>query len=218
MNKKIISGILLIILIAILVFLYGTRAPSAPTQSIDSVINNTASSTGQNYKISNASSVEFRIDEILREKPFTAVGVSNEIAGNISVNGNSITIDTLAINAKTFKTDDSRRDGAITRFILKSEDPANEFIYFKTSNIETKKINNSSEFILNVSGNLTISGITKPTTFDVKINISDSQITGTASTTIKRSDFDLKIPSLPFIASVNDEFTIVTKIVADRIR
>jgi len=213
MNKKIIITILAIILIIIVIFLYITRAPSAPSKDIDSVINNQIStSTSQNYKISKESTIEFRIDEILRDKPFTAIGTSSEIAGDISILGDNITIGTLAINAKTFKTDDIKRDGAITRLILKSEDPANEFIYFKTSRIER------ASSTINVFGDLTISGITKPAEFKITMNITNDKITGIATSTIKRSDFDLKIPSLPFIASVDDDFTIIANIVADRVR
>lgn len=212
MNKKIIISILIFILIITFIFLYITRAPSAPSKSIDSVINTEIStSTNRNYKISKKSSIEFKIDEILRDKPFTAIGISNEIAGNISIENNKIILDTVAINAKTFKTDDSRRDGAITRLILKSEDPANEFMYFKATRIE------GSDSILNIFGDLTISGITKPAQFGMTINITDEKITGIATSTIKRSDFNLKIPSLSFIASVDDEFKIIANIVADRV-
>jgi polyisoprenoid-binding protein YceI len=212
MNKKIITGILIVVLIIVLIFIYGTRAPSAPSQDIDSVVNNSTASTSQNYKISKSSVVEFRIDEILRDKPFTAVGTSSEIAGDISISDDTVTIGTLAINAKTFKTDDERRDGAITRLILKSEDPANEFITFVPTSIE--RMANS----LNITGQLTISGITKPAVFVASINVTDESITGTATSTIKRSDYNLVIPNIPFVASVDDDFMIVTKIVADRVR
>ena len=40
-------------------------------------------------------------------------------------------------------------------------------------------------------------------------------MTGTAETKIKRSDYNLVIPNIPFVASVDDEFAITVNIVAN---
>ena len=209
--KKTIITIIVILIILLAVFIYYTRTPSAPTQSVESTVNYESPNKAiDKYTISKGSVVEFRIGEILRDKPFTAVGTTSEIAGEINVSNDAISMSTLAINAKTFKTDDSRRDGAITRLILKSEKPENEFMYFKPTSI-------TGTSTKTISGDLTISGITKPATFTAIINITDSAITGTATTTLKRSDFNLVIPNIPFVASVDDTFTVTTKIVANKI-
>ena len=51
-----------------------------------------------------------------------------------------------------------------------------------------------------------IKEVTQPVTFDVELTAdSATQISGLAKATIKRSDFNLEIPSAPGVADVTDE-------------
>lgn len=239
MNKKLLMWLAFFIMIFGLGFMYFTRKAPAPSQDAQAfldanqmaaneivetvtntqtpTLNTTPSasnktSTRTHYKISSASSkVEFKIDEILRDKPFTAIGTTSDIAGDIFVNSDdTITLSTISINARTFKTDSSNRDGAIARFILKSDDPKNEFITFVPKTI-TGKLPTVS-----VTGDLTISGKTMPVAFDIIAKVSGNDLSGTANASIKRSDFNLTIPSVKFVASVDDQFTISASIVAKK--
>lgn len=223
MSKKLLLAIVIIIMIGIGAFLYATRPASAPTQDLQAMLETAttgqASANAKTYRISQSESkAEFRIDEVLRDKPFTAIGTTNQIAGDIIFTGEAtspISFSTIKINARTFKTDSENRDGATARFILKSEDPSNEFITFTpTSTSVPESIVAGGEVTGTVSGNLTISGVTKPATFTLKLKQSSDTISGTAITTLKRSDFDLKIPNVPFVASVKDTFDVSATIVA----
>lgn len=218
--KKAITAIIIIVIILIVWYLYITRAPSAPSTDIEEAAGNiTATSSQIIYQINpTESQAKFSIGEILNDKPFTAVGTTNEIAGEIAISGNSITIGTIAINARTFKTDNERRDGAISRAILKAEDPANEFIYFKSSPVENMTLpqNESSTLAFNLPGEMTVAGVTKPVLFEVQMTIGEDKINGVAKATIKRSDFGLIIPNVPFVASVDDEFTVSATIEATK--
>ena len=215
MNKDIIYGVLGIAIVGVAGFLYATRPISSPVQDVQLVadtLNNDKTSGTSLYRISQENSkAEFKIGEILNGTPFMAIGATNQVAGDIIVSENPVKIEigVIKINAKSFKTDDSRRDGAIARFILKSEDPGNEFIEFKPTNI------NGTIPDFTVSGNLTISGVTKPATFSVSAKIEGEKMTGMAEAKIKRSDYNLVIPNIPFVASVDDEFTVTADIVAN---
>ncbi|MES3030909.1 MAG: YceI family protein [Patescibacteria group bacterium] len=208
--QKFIPVIVIVIIVAIVGFLYATRPASAPSQNTEDVAGGGATSTGAVYKINSSQSlVEFRIGEILRDKPFTAVGTTTNIAGNLTVFGNIVTVGNIAINARTFKTDSEKRDGAIARFIIKSEDPANEFIIFEPLSIGTSTI----------VGDLTFAGVKKPVTFTVlTFEAGTSTLMGTATTKLKRSDFGLTIPNVPFVASVDEEFIVNVKVVADLVQ
>ncbi|MES2216613.1 MAG: YceI family protein [Patescibacteria group bacterium] len=220
--KKILIVVLVIIVI-ILGIVFALRAPSAPSQSASDAAGQeqtTASSTV--YKIVPAQSlVTFSINEILRNKPKTAIGTTSEIGGEISVIPSGLTIGTIAVNARTFKTDSAGRDGAIARFILKSEDAANEFMYFKPTSVQMSSSTTATSTLTStatVTGDLTISGVTKPANFLVSWMASGNTITGTATTTLKRSDFNLNIPNVPFVANVDDQFTVVSKITAEKVQ
>lgn len=229
MNKKIVIGFSVIAILGIGSFLYFTRAPSAPTQSIEDVAKDQAllptssspsSSVGLYSISSELSMVEFGIDEVLNDKQNHVVGTTNQIAGNLAINSTEIIFGPIKINAKTFVTDNERRDGAIARFILKSEDPANEFIVFTPTKINgiPETIKPDSIISLSVLGDMTISGVTKPVTFEVKGKIENDKLKGTATANLKRSDFNLSVPQVPAVASVEDNFTVKATIVASLIK
>ena len=70
-------------------------------------------------------------------------------------------------------------------------------------------------FELQISGDLTISGVTKPATFATTITVvSDNQISGLAKTQVLRSDYNLTIPSVPMVANVTDEIQLEFQFVA----
>jgi polyisoprenoid-binding protein YceI len=219
--KKIIWIIIAVIVVLVLGFLYITRPVSAPTQDINTVSAKlpAGSAVSSVYRISQEKSlVRFTMNELLNNKPFLVVGTSTQIAGDIALKDGRFEIGTLTLNAKTLITDNSRRNGAIVRLILKSESPENEFITFKpTSSDFTGSVAAGVPATFNVMGDLTISGVTKPATFKVTATATDEAVTGTATVTIKRSDFNLVIPTLSFIANVDDEFPITASIVADRL-
>ena len=138
----------------------------------------------------------------------------------MSVSKKAITVGKVAVNAKTFKTDSSNRDGAIARFILKSDQPANEFITFTPAQpiALASPLVEGKEISATVSGTLTISGITKPATFTVRIKMQNKGLVVTGDTTVKRSDFGLQIPDLSFIASVDDLVKVSISATADLVK
>jgi polyisoprenoid-binding protein YceI len=212
--KKIILAIIIIFVVAVAAFLYIGRSVSAPTVDINQVSSKlpAGSATGTTYSISAEKSlVTFSISELLSGKPKLVIGTTTQIAGEIALADGRYEIGTIKINARTFVTDNKSRNGALNRLILKSEDPANEFIVF------TPTSNNFTGRTFDVPGNITIAGVTQPIVFKVNITSSGDTLVGTAETRIKRGDFNLVIPNLAFIANVDEEFPVKVDIVAEKI-
>ncbi len=230
--QRIITLVVVVAVVLIAGFFYFTRPVGAPTQAVDTVAEKLAPATQTDetktsvteekvYRISQAqSSVQFSIGEILNGAPFTAVGKTSEVGGDILVSNTAIKVGTMSVNAKTFKTDSSQRDGAIVRFILKSDKPENEFITFKLAQpiALMAPLAEGKEISATISGNVTISGVTKPATFTVKIKTQAGKFSVAGDTTIKRSDFGLKIPDLSFLASIDDEVKISVLAVAEMVK
>lgn len=234
-NQKIVVGGIIAVLIVGGIYMYLTRPPKAPSQSIEdvrkteqnpeSVPNSATSSEAKEvvFKINNSESlVEFNIDEVLRGKDFQVIGTTTEVSGDIFVDIEDLSkskIEDIYINARTLKTDDSRRDGAISRLILRSESPENEFIEFEPETITglEGKMEIGKPLTFQVAGDLIISGKTKPVTFDVKVIFeSEKKLTGTAESSIKRADFGLVIPNVPFVANVSESVTLKFKFTANQ--
>ncbi len=198
--------------------LYLVRPPAAPSRNIASVPQalspspspTPAATPAATYRIvPEQSRIEFSIDEILYGNPFTVVGATDQVAGEFQISGNAVTFGEIAVNARTFKTDSTKRDGAIARLILNAESPGNEFIVF------APRAASGGPDSLTVEGDLTIAGVTKPATFTVAMRTEkEGVMTGTAKTTLARSDFNLVIPNLSFVAGVPDTFRVTATLTA----
>ncbi len=200
-------------------YAYAVRPVTPPTQDINEVSPKlpAGSATSTVYKISQEKSlVTFEMNELLNNKPKLVVGTTTQIAGNIAFTDGKIEFGGLAINAKTFTTDNENRNRAIVNLILKSNKPENEFITFKPAT-SSQAIELGKKAAFDLSGDLTISGVTKPATFRVELTATEDSVSGKATARIKRSDFDLVIPNLSFIANVDDEFPVTVDVAADRI-
>jgi polyisoprenoid-binding protein YceI len=66
-----------------------------------------------------------------------------------------------------------------------------------------------------ITGDLTISGVTKPVTFATNGAAEPaSKLSGLAKTQVLRSDFNLNIPNIPSVAAVTDEVQLELQFVA----
>lgn len=166
------------------------------------------------------SEVSFTIGEVLRGSPFTVVGTTSGVSGEILLdptNPTSTQVGPIQIDARALATDSSRRDGAIRRFVLGSNDDANRFITFTPTNIDGLPAQIAVGDTLNfqMTGDLWISGVTRSETFDVTVSVdSTQQISGQGSSTILYADYGLSVPSVPFVASVEDEVGLNIEFVA----
>lgn len=216
-------AILLIVLIAAsyAVFAYTTRDLAAPSLPVGTDENEkpALATEADVYTISNTGSrAQYELDEMLRGSPKHVIGTTSAVAGNIKVEAGVVTIGDITVNARTFKTDAEKRDNAVGRYILKSEEPANEFITLRNIVVTGASglMETGKTVTADVTGDLTIAGVTKSTTFRVEGALKEGGfLEGVATATVKRSDFALKIPELQSVANVSDEvlLTIVIRAV-----
>ena len=207
------------------VFLYMTREIAAPSEAVQASVQqlDTASDgSGEAlFRISqDDSQVTYTINEVLNGAPKTVVGITDQVAGDILLNLADLAqsqVGEISINARTFATDDDRRDNSVARFILQSEQAANEFITFQPTSISGLPQSSSAGDTLNfqVIGDLTIAGVTQQVSFDVTASLdSDHELVGSAETQVAYSDFNLSIPNVPFVASVEDSVILQLNFVA----
>lgn len=217
-----------IAIISISAFLYLTRGVAAPTESVQASAEELTTSdvsTNQTvYRISqDESTVTYTIEEVLNGVDTTVVGTTSEVAGDILVNADDLSqseIGEIRINARTFATDEDRRDNSVARFVLQSESDENEFIIFQPTAITSDSVSAAvgDSVTLQVTGDLTIVGVTKSVTFDVTAALqSADQLTGSAQLSVLLTDFGLTIPDVPFVASVEDSVLLQLNFVANAV-
>jgi polyisoprenoid-binding protein YceI len=159
--------------------------------------------------VNEGTEARFMIDEVLRGEPKTVVGATDKVTGEIRVDlaGLSATeVGVITIEAGALKTDNNFRNGAIENFILQTG--SFPLITFSPTSIEglPAEVAVGDSLTFNLSGDLTIREITQLVTFSVNVTVpSETEIQGSAVTTVLRGDFGLTIPSVPQVASVSEE-------------
>lgn len=157
------------------------------------------------------SEARFLINEILLGNPNTVIGTTSQVSGEVIVNPADPTqaqISPIQVNARDLTTDDDRRNGAIRRFILQSNQDEYQFIVFQPTTIEglPDSVAIGEPFEFRVTGDLKIRDITNPVTFDMTVTAnSETELSGSGVTTVLRSDYGLNIPSVPSVADVSEE-------------
>lgn len=158
------------------------------------------------------SEARFLIDEILRGEPKRVVGITNDINGQIGIDFAApagAAVGPIQVNARTLETDNGFRNRAIQNRILLAG--IYEFITFTPTAVKglPDAIASGEAVDFEIEGDLTITAITKPVTFQVTVvPLSETRLEGSAVTTIQRSDFDLVVPSATGVAAVGEEVTL----------
>ena len=155
------------------------------------------------------SQVRFELNEELRGEPKTVVGTTDQVAGQIAVDKSDLSatqVGIIQVNARTLATDNDFRNRAINNEILNTDE--HEFITFTPTAInglpDSVDIGETVNFT--IVGDLTIRDITNEATFNVEATlVSDTELVGTASTIVSRTDYNLIIPSVPNVANVEEE-------------
>jgi polyisoprenoid-binding protein YceI len=166
--------------------------------------------------------VRYRIrEQLVRvDLPNDAIGQTTEISGGISVgtDGRIIPAESkFVVNVGSLKSDRDRRDGYVRGRVLETDQyPTVEFTPTGFRGLPAK-LPSSGSHTFDVIGNLTVRGVTKPTTWHVKAEPRNGQVTGTAYTLFTFADFNMQQPRVPIVLSVADtirleyDFTLVPK-------
>ncbi len=158
------------------------------------------------------------IEEVLSGQDNTVVGVSDQVSGDMRVdfeNPQAVEIGPVVVAANSFVTDSSLRNRAISRWVLESAD--HETITFVTTSISSLPgdVTLGESYTLEIVGDLTIKGFSNEVAFQATITlVSDPRIEGSASTTISRSEYDLSIPNVTRVASVEENLILEFDFVA----
>jgi len=167
------------------------------------------------------SQARFMLEEDLRGVRTTVVGATSEVGGSIMVdmaNPANSSIGTIVINARTLETDNSFRNRALRSSILKSAQDEFEFIVFEPralSEWSAEGVAVGESLNLDVSGDLTVTGVTRNVTFAATVTlVSEGEIRGSATVNLLHGDFGLVIPDVPSVANVTDDVTLSLEFVA----
>ena len=153
--------------------------------------------------------VRYRIREQLVgvDLPNDAVGATSDVTGGITFDASGRVVPSASrfqVNVGTLKSDKDRRDGYVRGRILQtSEHPTVELVPTTIEGL-TLPIPTSGTKTFKVLGDLTVRGVTRPTTWQVNATFNGSTVTGSAATTFTFAEFGMTQPRVPVVLSVAD--------------
>lgn len=223
-DKTLVGGIVVMVVGVILIgvvwvlFLQPAQTPTAPLTAVPITLPTDSSQYTLFELIPAESLVTFTMDETLRGLPTTVVGQSRTIAGQIAVNFDNPAasqIGPILINARTLLTENEFRNNAIQNFILETE--TFELITFTPRQISglPDALAPNQPVEMEILGDLTIRDVTQPVTFAAVVTPNGrTQLTGSATATVRRTDFALEIPDAPGVANVGEDILLTIKFAA----
>jgi len=126
-------------------------------------------------------------------------GIALDKAGKVISAESKITIDLTGL-----KTDRDRRDGYVQRNTLETAKyPTADFVITQITGLPAK-LPTSGALSFTLVGDLTLKGVTKPTTWTVTATATPTGMTGTAKTKFTFSEFGIAVPRVPVVARVDD--------------
>lgn len=169
-------------------------------------------------------SARYRVREQLlgRDFPNDAVGETSDVAGAIALDSEGRLIadaSRLIVGVGTLTSDSDRRDGYVRRRLLVADTfPSVEFVPREVRGLPTPlsaAIGAAGEQRFELVGDLTVKGVTRPTTWQVTATHQGGRVTGSAATAFTFEEFQLEKPRVRSVLSVADtirleyDFTLV---------
>ena len=184
-------------------------------EQIDSDLENSMIMLDFGNNSDNSIRANYRVTEQLARLsyPIDAVGYTEDVSGSIYIDatGQPTPESLLTIDLSKLKSDESRRDNYLRGNALETDKfPQAFFLVNELKNLDMSDLTNlnSNDIEFQMAGDLTIHGVTKSKTWNVVAKSELGSIKGNASISFPFSDFDIDIPKLFFIISVEDKITL----------
>ena len=141
--------------------------------------------------------------------PNDAIGRTSKVDGSILIGADGKLVrdsSRFTIDLRTLASDQDRRDNFIRRNTIKTDSFPNAVFVPASAEGLPATLPATGEMTFTLSGDLTVHGVTRPTTWQVKATrIASGAVTGTATTEFKFGDFGMTIPKVARVMSVDDK-------------
>ena len=159
---------------------------------------------------SEGSEARYRVREQLaqRDLPNDAVGATNNVAGSIVVDQNGAVVpeqSRITVDMASLESDSARRDNYVRQNTLETQEyPTAEFVVREAPGLPNP-LPTSGEAQFQVVGDLTIHGVTRPTTWNATAQFDEQGATVNATTRVAPTDFEMPPPRVGPVLSIEDE-------------
>jgi polyisoprenoid-binding protein YceI len=156
-----------------------------------------ASSAGVDgtWKVTTGSTAGYRAKEILFGQSVTAVGRTEAVTGDMTIQGTTVSTARFTVDMTKVKSDRSQRDGQFHgRIMDTSQFPTAEFVLTSPISIGSLPAD-KADVAVPVKGRLTLKGKTNDVTFELKTRRNGSNIEVNGTIPVTFSDYGIDNPS-----------------------
>ena len=151
------------------------------------------------------------------ELPFDAIGETTEVTGafTFAADGDIVPEGSrIVLNAASLKSDEENRDRYLRRNAI--ETATYPEIVFVATSIDglAWPLPASGEAEFTINGDLTVREVTRPVTWQTVATFDAASVTGTAKTNFTFGEFEMEVPDLFFIVSLEDNIRLELDFVA----
>ena len=173
-----------------------STAPAATAGSTTSTAVAAAASGGAaTYRPTSASVVGYRVKEVLFGQSNEAVGRTSSVTGSMTLDGASVSAVDLSVNMKTVKSDQSQRDGQFNGRIMNTSTYPTATFKLSQPLVLSSVPSDSTVVDARATGDLTLHGVTKTVTFDLKAQRDGADIKVNGTIPIVFADYNVNNPS-----------------------
>ena len=178
-----------------------TPAATTTTPSASPTAAATAQAGTLHFVIDSGSSAKYVVREKLAALPVSsdAVGTTSSITGDIFLTPAGLATgqtSSFKVDLRTLKTDEALRDRFVGDMTLQTgRFPFAEFVVTGVTPFPANYVD-GTEVSINITGNMTIHGVTKPLTFASKARRAGNALTGIADVDFKMGDFGITPPDV----------------------
>ena len=137
-----------------------------------------------------------------------AVGKTSDVTGAIVIRTDGTIVpdqSKILVDLRSLTSDSDRRDGYIQRSTLNTAQfPHAELVLTEAKGL-SDPLPTSGEVDFQLVGDLTVRGVTLPTTWDVDAEISGDELIGTAVTKVTITGFGMDLPLVGSVLSIENE-------------
>ncbi len=164
----------------------GSPAPSAPAGS--------AAAAGE-WTVAEGTQAGYRVQEVLFGQETTAVGRTSEVTGGLTLAGTTVPRAEFTVDMASVQSDQSRRDGQYRdRIMATGQFPTSRFRLTGLIELRTLPADGAT-VTAQATGDLTLRGVTKPVTFEVKARRSGDRMEVNGSIPIVFDEWGIPSPS-----------------------
>lgn len=154
------------------------------------------------------SEARYRSQEVLASRGSNeAVGRTSDVSGSILLDRDGMILaeqSRITVDMRTLQSDSTMRDNYIKRSTLQvGEYPTADFVVTSAPGLPVP-LPTSGTATFELMGDLTVHGVTRPTTWQATATFAESEVTGSATTTVLMTDFGMTPPKVGSVLSIED--------------